>query len=325
MTFLRQALLGGIFATVAFTQNAEKTFYFTHVDSPAALQDITNVMRSTGDIRDVTPDSAKHAINVKGNEEQLAMAAWLTAGLDNPRTAPGFSEKAFSDPHAPLAQIYYLRYVATPQEMQEVINAVRSLADMQRVFPVMAVKAIVMRGNPAQIKATDWLLGHLDQPAGADPVAAEDYPLTEPEWVPRSGTQVLRVAPLNRANTPQAVQELVNCTRAVSDLQRLYPIPSRRVVTMRGPEEQIAMAKWIIQQLDGPQGSGTRETKAGSSEVVQVTYLAPGDKLQLSQTVSSIQRATNMQRVIPFSTQNAVVMRGTPTQVAQAAAAIHGN
>ena len=53
------------------------------------------------------------------------------------------------DYEAQVTRVFYLSNVNTPQEMQEIINTVRSMADLQRVMPYSTQYAIIARGDLA--------------------------------------------------------------------------------------------------------------------------------------------------------------------------------
>jgi hypothetical protein len=314
-------LFMGLLAFAAWGQTSEKVFYFAHLDTPQAMQEATNAVRAIGDIRDVSADAAKRSLTVNGTADQIAMAGWLTAELDKPGSAPGTRDFPFNDPKAPLAQVVYLSRVDNPQYLQETVNAVRSVVDIQRCFPMNQQKAIVMRGLPEQVKAADWLLGVLDQPAGAQTggAAGREYRLPEGAWNDRGGLLV-RVAAMTRLDTPQALQEAVNVARSMADIYRLYPLYSRRLLVMRGNDDQIALVDWLLSKFDGAGGQGTNEFKVGGpgNQMAQVAYLNAGTPEGLQETVSEIRSETKMQRVFPFNAQRAVAMRGTADQLAQA-------
>src|SRR5206468_1701589 len=52
----------------------------------------------------------------------------------------------------------------TPQELQEIVNAVRSVADIQRFFPYNAQNAIIAKGSADQVALAEKLLHDLDKP-----------------------------------------------------------------------------------------------------------------------------------------------------------------
>src|ERR1019366_3669628 len=122
-----KGLLLGLFAFAAWGQTSEKVFYFAHLDTPQAIREVYNLVRSVGDIRDLSPDVAKRSLTVKGTADQIAAAAWLTAEMDKPGGGTGTRDFAFEDPKAPLMQVAYLKHVDNPQDLQGVVNAIRAM------------------------------------------------------------------------------------------------------------------------------------------------------------------------------------------------------
>jgi len=47
--------------------------------------------------------------------------------------------------------------------MQELVNAVRSIADVQRVMIDNAIATVTLRGTPAQASMATWLVQELDR------------------------------------------------------------------------------------------------------------------------------------------------------------------
>src|SRR5665647_2570934 len=128
------SLLVGLFAFAAWGQTSEKVFYFTHLDTPQAMQEVTNLMRVVGDIRDLSPDVAKRSLTVKGTADQIAAAGWLVAEMDKAGGATGTRDFPFNDPKEPLAQVAYLSHVDNPRDLQDIVNAMRSIVDIQRCY-----------------------------------------------------------------------------------------------------------------------------------------------------------------------------------------------
>jgi general secretion pathway protein D len=68
------------------------------------------------------------------------------------------------DYEAQVTRVFYLSNVNTPQEMQEIINTVRSMADLQRVMPYSTQYAIIARGEADKITLAAALIADLDKP-----------------------------------------------------------------------------------------------------------------------------------------------------------------
>jgi hypothetical protein len=71
---------------------------------------------------------------------------------------------------APLGQqvvrTYYLANVSRPTEMQDVVNAMRTILEFQRVQPIPSLHAVVLRGNPEQMVMADKVMRDIDKPRG---------------------------------------------------------------------------------------------------------------------------------------------------------------
>src|SRR5437016_10179905 len=76
--------------------------------------------------------------------------------VDNPNKRRDYEEQ--------VAKVFYLSNVSSPQELQEIVNAVRSVADIQRFFPYNAQNAIIAKGSADQVLLAEKLLHDLDNP-----------------------------------------------------------------------------------------------------------------------------------------------------------------
>lgn len=63
-----------------------------------------------------------------------------------------------------VMRVFYLNNVQTPQELQEIVNAVRSVADIQRLFPYNSQNAIIARGEADRIALAGKIIHDLDKP-----------------------------------------------------------------------------------------------------------------------------------------------------------------
>ncbi|HXB67530.1 MAG TPA: cohesin domain-containing protein [Candidatus Acidoferrales bacterium] len=76
--------------------------------------------------------------------------------MDNPNKRRDYEEQ--------VAKVFYLSNVNTAQELQEIVNAVRSVADIQRFFPYNSQNAIIAKGSADQIALAEKILHDLDKP-----------------------------------------------------------------------------------------------------------------------------------------------------------------
>jgi general secretion pathway protein D len=75
---------------------------------------------------------------------------------DNPNKRRDYEEQ--------VTRTFYLNNVNTPQEVQEIVNAVRSVTDLQRVIPFNSQFAIVVRGEADRVALAAKVIEDLDKP-----------------------------------------------------------------------------------------------------------------------------------------------------------------
>ena len=241
--------MAALWATAALGQNVDRVFHFTNTSADQDRQEMVNLIRVNADIQRAALVSASNALVVSGTEGQIAMAQWLFAELDKPaqmqppakRSSREFRVEGTDD----LVKVFYLANTSTAQGLQELVNALRSLTDMQRIITFNSQGALAMRATPTQIAAAEWLINQLDHAAGQNQdSAAHEYTMTgRPEGV-------LRVFYPKHAAAPQALQETVNAIRTAVDVQRAIWCSGPRAVAMRGTAAQAARAEQLVKELD---------------------------------------------------------------------------
>jgi general secretion pathway protein D len=63
-----------------------------------------------------------------------------------------------------VTKVFYLQNVATPAELQEIVNVIRTAADINRVFPYNSQFALVVRGEADRVELASKLIHDLDKP-----------------------------------------------------------------------------------------------------------------------------------------------------------------
>src|ERR1035438_5280860 len=122
---------------------------------------------------------------------------------------------------------------------------------------------MLVHATSAQIALAEWLVSEMDKTAAPPPgpVAA-----VQPYRNERGQDEVVRVFSLAYAETPRTLQELTNLIRSMSDMQRVFPYNALKLLVTRGTADQMAMAEWLVRQLDrspGPPATdpGTRDIR----------------------------------------------------------------
>jgi hypothetical protein len=250
----RQALVQHEYPGTVPQDHVVRVFYLAHMESPQDLQSVVNLTRSIADIQRFFPFNTLSAIVSRGTPEQTDLAAWMLNEVDQPSNkplTPGAQSRQFpADARANMAQIFVLTNTQTPQATQEIVNATRTVADIQRCFPFYSRKILAMRGSADQIAFADWVLKELDKPAGspAPDAAVNEYRV--PAGLDKNG--VARVYIVNNIENPEALQQLVRDVRSNTGIQRAYPVNQPKALAIRGTGDQIARADQIIKERDRP-------------------------------------------------------------------------
>jgi hypothetical protein len=213
--------------------------------SPAALQQLVNVVRTTADANRVFPFNATKSIVMRAPSERVKLASWLVGTLLAPPKSVPAEFLLMNDPtRYPQKRIhlYVFQKATSPYAIQEMINTVRTVADINRVFPFNQTHAIVARGNDDQIAIADWLSSMLDKiPPGQGEASAHiqiQFPPT-----PDIEERVFYLP----ATTGQAdIQQLVNRIRTDTKMNIVIPSLSAMAISMRGSATQVAQAEEIV-------------------------------------------------------------------------------
>jgi type II secretory pathway component GspD/PulD (secretin) len=324
-----------LFCALAFAQDTPQTnkvLYFAHTVSPRGVQEVVNCLRSVTEMQRVTADSSGRSITVSGSASQMALGEWMFQNLDQPADARPASPAQYTVDGSPLSavRVFYLANSLLPQQMQEIINAVRAMAEVQRIAAFNDVHAVVARAQPNHIALAEWVVSQLD-PSSSPGAAPSQNPATfayHADFIHDTAVAA-RVFHLTNAKQPQELQQIVNSIRSATEIQRIAVFPRGAEIALRGTEDQAALAEWLIKRLDKPAGaqpSGAMEYQMpgnAATPLVEVYYLAHLDKAEdIQDLVRSIRVGAQLQRLTAYLPTRAIVVRGSGEQVAEATALV---
>lgn len=308
-------------AQTTASQSVSQVFHFTYAQSAFSIQEITNAIRGVGEVTQATLNMGAQTLTVTGTPAQLAMAAWIFATLDQPEPANQATQEYRPAGTAnDVVRILYLTHSHTTQGFQEIVNSIRTIPEMTKIFPVTTQNAVVMRGTDNQVAMTEWLFHQLDVPAGVQPA---QNPAAHQYASPAVANDTVQVLFLAHPWSPQSMQQITNTLRVIPQLTKVFPCSAAGVVSVRGPTATVALATWLFNQLDqappssapAPQGF---QMPGGADDVTQVFYLTPATTAETLKSVVTALRATPRLIVFPDDLWNAVALRGTATQIAAA-------
>src|SRR5205085_1319231 len=141
-----------------------------------------------------------------------------------------------------------------------------------------------------------------------------------------SGDDIVRVFHLDNTPTPKMLQEIATDVRSIADIRRLFIYTNARAMTVRGGPSQIALAEWLVSQLDQPASAPPRTAEAREyrpsgtvDDVVRVFFLTHADSPQrLQQIATEVRTTTAVKRLFTYNGPHAMALRGTAGQIAWA-------
>jgi hypothetical protein len=315
--FLISALVSGQ-PTVEPT--VDRVLYFAHTESEQSIQEIATLIRTIAEIRAASADTAKRSLTLRGTSGQMGLAEWLFTQLDQPGPNPSPAPHQYRFGNDDLVRVFYLTHTATVQEFQEVAALTRTMADIRWVFTYNAPRALVVRGTVDQIALADWLVKQVDKPTGERIQSSAPYEYRDPNG---RDDNVVRVFYLTHTTTVQDFQEVAVLTRSIADIRRVFTCNAPRALAVRGTADQVALAEWLVNQLDQPaheQSSAPYEYRApvvGDGNVVRIFYLTHTATVEDFQTIATqIRKETSIRRVYTYNAPRALALRGTANQMA---------
>jgi hypothetical protein len=164
------------FTALGFGQT-DKTFYFTQPASASDITAMTTMIRTVVDLQDITPDAEHQALKARGPVDKLVVAGWLFDQLDRAGTGVTAQYK-MSGGGDDTVSVFRVSPGASNADLTALTTAIRTVTDIQRLFPLEAHRAIVARGTPEKIAAADWMVHQLLPPEGEAPTTnSPAYPM----------------------------------------------------------------------------------------------------------------------------------------------------
>ena len=206
------------------------------------------------------------------------------------------------------------------QNMQEIATAVRTISDIKDVLVDSDAKTVKLSSSPDQLKLAEWMFGLLDAP---DPASAAKY-----EYQATGDEPVVHLYFLKTPATTQEFQEVATAFRTVADIRRVFTYNAPMAMIARGTADQIALADWLVSELDQPSSAHTsaaheyRMTAGFTHDEsdIRVFYLAHTATVRDFQEVATVMRnICEIRRVFTYNEQRAMVVRSTPDEIGLAA------
>jgi len=271
---LRPLIFALLFASVGFGQNATLTFQLKNTGGQG-LQEVLTTLHTVFDLKTLSADPGVSTITITGTPDQIAASEWLIPKLDAlPGTLPTPQKYLFGGNNNDVVEVFELKNSPSIYDLQEILTGLRTVAQIAKIYQVVAPRLMIMRADANHITVADFLIPQLDQPVATRTVSSIQS-LQAPDG---SGDTVIAYG-LANTKTNLELQEILTNLRTVLNIQCLYQRTGPKLLSFRGNAVQVQTAEWLIQQLDKQTvtGSGAEmRVPNGKDDVLHVFYLAEG-------------------------------------------------
>jgi len=225
---------------------AVRVFFLAHTNTPQGIQEILTTLRTVADVQKVFNYNEQTALIIRADGPQMAAAAFMIDALD---IAPG-TGKANSDfssnlptPPGSEVKVFYLKHAASPQSVQQIITALRTVGGIMKVFNNTGPMAITVRGTATEIASSEWLIQALD-------VAADAHPTNGQYRIPgaKPSEDTIQVFYPGAQTTPAGLQKVVAQLRAQMPDMKVAPFATPPAVIVRGSPDQIVQSAQAIRE-----------------------------------------------------------------------------
>jgi type II secretory pathway component GspD/PulD (secretin) len=298
------------------------TYHFTTPLSPQGVAEATTLIKTVASLPQVSFDEASATFTFAGPAEAVNFAQWVLPLIDKP--AGDYSSHEYKFPSGDAARVRFIQADAKPQQLQEQITILRTVADVQKIFSFNPNRAMAIRGPEWQIAFSDWILDQLNPPSGQRPdPTPRAFTVGGPDFRGVGNGHQARMNTLMNVTSPLQTQEMLTVLRTVSDIAKVFADTSTHTLVLRSSDPDLARAEWIIQQLDSPSGppqKGGTFTVPGTDDITRIFYLPNSTPEWVQSAVKGLRSEANIKKIFAMSSPGNIVVRGTSDQVAAAMA-----
>lgn len=314
---LRSILILPVCAAITWAQSG--SYRFNTPQTEQSMKEVVTTLRTVAALPQVSYDLASATIHFSGTAEQMSFAEWALPQLDKEDGDGASLEFRFAN--GDIGRIRFLESLSKPQDVQELLTILRTVADVQKIFAVNLNRAMVFRGKDWEVAFDDWIVDQLDRPIPQKPDTTPlEFTIGGPDTIQGHAARINHLATLT---TPRQMQETLTLLRTVAYVQKVFSLGSRHAFVMRWDDATMALAEWLITHLDEPadQGSGPLVYAAPAGDDIIRIFRVRNPTLQWMQSAAaSLRSELNVTRFFWITEPANIVVRGTSDQIAAVSA-----
>lgn len=240
----------------------------------------------------------------------MMLAVALSVAAFGQKDSPSFETREFEFRHASSAQQY-----------QEIAMVVRVIAELPFVEVMETAGRLRMRGPRELLPTAEWVMGQLDRERPVRLPAASEIHAMAPQPM---GEDKVRLFHLAHAGSAQALQETATVVRSLVMIRRVMVYNETKVLALRGTEEELRFAEWLLGELDREPGKAATTgqeylTRDRRFEYPVRVFVMPGISQQrLHEVAAEVRKKVQTRWLYTYSPLPAIAVRTTAEEMAVA-------
>jgi hypothetical protein len=292
------------------------TWRFATTQPDHSLQEAATIVRTVASVPQVSVDLSTSTLTFSGPVGAVNFAEWILPQID--KSAGDAAAHEYRLPSGDIGRVNFVPNLQKPQELQELLTVLRTVADVQKIFTFSSNRAVVLVGPDWEVSFAEWIIDQIDRPIQQKPDSApHEFTVGGPDF--RGLGHGARLNFLSNVTLPQQTQEILTVLRTVGDIQKVFSFYTSHALVLRAGDSDLQRGEWLIQQLDLPTGqtSGPASfTAQGGDDVTRVFRLRNTNPQGIQAAVNGIRSELNIKKIFPTTAPATIVVRGTADQIA---------
>jgi hypothetical protein len=301
-------------------ESVSGSYHFTTPQTPQSMAEAATTVKVVGALTQSSFDISTETLTFSGPIEGVALVQWVLPQID--KTTGDSALHEYRLPSGDLARVVFVPNAEKPQQMQELLTVLRTVADVQKIYTSSSNHALVMRGPEWEVLFSQWIIDQLNVPAGQKPdTTPREFTVGGPDF--RGMGHGARLNFLASVAQPRQAMELLTVLRTVGDVMKVFSYTSSHALVLRAGDIDLQRAEWLIQQLDlsagHPAGTGTFTAPTGD-DVTRIFSVPNATPQWIQGALNNMRSELNIKKTFSTTSPANLIVRSTADQVAAAAA-----
>src|SRR5580692_11149511 len=118
------------------------TYHFTTPQSAKSLQEAESILKAVASITEVSADIPTAKLTFNGPVGGVNFAEWVLPQID--KAAGDAAVHEYKSPSGDVGRVNFVLNVQKPQELQELVTILRTVADVQKIYTFSSNHAVVL-------------------------------------------------------------------------------------------------------------------------------------------------------------------------------------